>query len=214
MEIYKSVYNRQEDCIRALLELHTDSQQIDLDPFYSKGNFYKSGEVNQPIFKFDLNPQTEDTTQASSDNLPLESNSIKVIIADPPFIIAGKTYKDNVDGSSKIAKRFGAYENYEQLKEHYYDTLKECYRLLEDGGIVIFKLQNTISGGKQYFTDFFVKKSAIELGFYLKDEIILFNKSKMTSFGGRWKTQQHVMKHHSYFLVLKKCKTKIDYNVH
>ncbi len=42
---------------------------------------------------------------------------------------------------------------------------------------------------------------------------MLHNKSKMTSFGGRWKTQQHAMKHHSYFLVLKKCNININYEL-
>lgn len=213
MKIIKSVSNSQEEIIENIIELHSSNKQIDVDLTYSKGQFYKNKVVKEPTYKFDLSPQTEDTIQSSSETCPLESNSVKTIMFDPPFIIAGKTYNSNVDGSSKIAKRFGAYENYEQLKEHYYNTLKECYRLLEENGIVIFKLQNTVSGGKQYFTDYFVKKSAIELGFYIKDEFILHNKSKMTSFGGRWKTQQHAMKHHSYFLVLKRIKTKINYDI-
>lgn len=213
VNIIKSVSNSQEEIIKNIIELHSTNKKIDVDLTYSKGQFYKNGIVEQPTYKFDLHPQTEDTLQSSSNNCPLHDNSVKTVMFDPPFIIAGKTYKDNKDGSSKIAKRFGAYENYEQLKHHYYSTLKECYRILQEDGIVIFKLQNTVSGGKQYFTDYFVKKSAMDLGLYIKDEFILHNKSKMTSFGGRWKTQQHAMKHHSYFLVLKKCKTKIDYNI-
>ena len=44
----------------------------------------------------------------------------------------------------------------------------------------------------------------MELGFYPVDEFVLQAKSKITSFGGRWKTQKHAMKMHSYFLVFKK----------
>jgi len=51
----------------------------------------------------------------------------------------------------------------------------------------------------------------MDIGFYVKDEFVLHNKSKLTSFGGKWHTQQHAMKHHSYFLVLKKVKNKVDY---
>ena len=115
MKIIKSVSNSQEEIIENIIELHSSNKQIDVDLTYSKGQFYKNKVVKEPTYKFDLSPQTEDTIQSSSETCPLESNSVKTIMFDPPFIIAGKTYNSNVDGSSKIAKRFGAYENYEQL---------------------------------------------------------------------------------------------------
>lgn len=211
--IIKSVNNSQEQIIKDILDLHSENKVIDIDLTYSKGQFYKSELVPQPTIKQDLNPQTYDTIQCSSENTPHEDGSMQTIMFDPPFVIAGKTYKDNVDGSSKNAKRFGAYENYEQLKSHYYNTLKECYRLLKGNGILIFKLQNTVSSAKQHWTHFFVLKTAMEMRYYLKDEFVLHNKSKMTSFGGKWHTQQHAMKHHSYFLVLKKSVNKVNYNI-
>ena len=109
-KIIISVNNRQEDIINDILNLHNDGNGIDVDVTYSKGVFYKSGEVKQPKLKFDLTPQTEDTIQASSSNLPLEDSSVKCSMFDPPFVIAGKTYKTNEEGSSKIAKRFSSGE--------------------------------------------------------------------------------------------------------
>lgn len=212
MNIVKSVENKQELIIRNILDLHSVNGKIDLDLTYSKGQFYKSGLVEQPYIKQDLYPQTYDTIKCSSEHTSHLDSTMNTIMFDPPFVISGTTYKNNKDGSSKIAKRFGAYETWEQLKTHYYNTLKECYRLLAVDGIVIFKLQNTVSGGKQHWTHYFTVKSAMDLGFSMKDEFILHNKSKMTSFGGRWKTQQHAMKHHSYFLVFKKCNNRVNYN--
>lgn len=211
MQIIKSINTRQEDIINDILKLHNNNQPIDVDVTYSKGVFYKSGEVEQPKLKFDLEPQTEDTIQATSSNLPLEDSSIQCSMFDPPFIIAGKTYKDNGEGSSKIAKRFSAYENYEQLKEHYSSTLKELARVTKKDGIIIIKCQNTISSGKQHFTHYFVINEAIKLGLYPKDEFVLLSKAKMTSFGGRWKQQLHAMKYHSYFIVLQKTTKKVNY---
>ena len=210
----QSVNREQENVINDILFLHSPNKRIDVDVTYSKGVFYKSGKVAQPTYKFDLMPQTEDTIKADSRCLPLDDDSVETIMFDPPFIIAGESYKNNTDSnSSKIAKRFSAYKNFEELKEHYYNSLKEFYRVLKKGGIVIFKCQNTVSGGKQLFSHYFILKSALEIGFYPKDEFVLLSKSKMTSFGGRWKTQQHAMKHHSYFLVLKKENCKVDYNL-
>ena len=211
MEIVRSIGKDQQIIINNILKLHNNNQPIDLDVTYSKGVFYKNGKVEQPKFKTDLQPQTEDTLQASSDNLPFEDNSLKCIMFDPPFMIGGKTYKENKEGSSIILKRFSIYHSFDELKEHYYKTLKELYRILDKDGIVIMKLQNTISSGKQYMSHFYTCKSAIDVGFYIQDEFILESKSKMTSFGGRWKTQKHAMKYHSYFLVLRKTNKKINY---
>jgi hypothetical protein len=158
MNIIKSMSNSQEEIIKNILELHSPNKSIDLDPCYSKGQFYKNGLVPQPTLKFDLEPQTQDTIKASSDSLPLDDNTLCCIMFDPPFIITGKTYKTNKEGSSKITKRFGGYDNFDQLKLHYYNSLKEFYRLLKKDGVVIFKYQNTVSSGKQHLTDYFIKK--------------------------------------------------------
>ena len=47
-KIIRSVNNRQEDIINDILNLHNDGNGIDVDVTYSKGVFYKSGEVKQP----------------------------------------------------------------------------------------------------------------------------------------------------------------------
>jgi hypothetical protein len=210
----RSISYSQEEIINNILALHAPHGVIDADVTYSKGVFYKSGVVRQPKLKFDLEPQTPDTIRANSGELPLTDNCLDCIMFDPPFVIAGKTYKTNTDdNSSKIAKRFSAYENFEQLKEHYYKSLVEFYRVLKNKGIVIFKCQNTISGGKQLLSHYFIISTAISLGFYPKDEFVLLSKAKMTSFGGRWAKQQHAMKYHSYFLVLKKDRRRINYDL-
>lgn len=185
MKIIKSINYNQQEIINDILLLHNDNEPIEIDCTYSKGIFYKNGIVLEPKYKFDLTPQTIDTIKASSENLPVDSNSIKCTIFDPPFVIAGKTAKDNKEGSSIIAKRFSSYTNYQELKTHYRNTLKELYRITKDNGIVIMKLQNTVSGGKQHFTHNFVMKEALKLGFYPKDEFILLTKSKITSFWGK-----------------------------
>ena len=54
-EIVKSVSYSQKEIIQNILKLHVPQGYIDVDPTYSKGNFYKSGQ--QPIYKFDIKPQ-------------------------------------------------------------------------------------------------------------------------------------------------------------
>ena len=202
---------KQEDIIKNIVDLHNEGKAIELDLTYSKGVFYKSGVVQEPKYKVDLNYVGEDIINCDFTNTPFENETIESIMFDPPFLITGKTYKENKEGSSIIAKRFTGYHSWDELKQSYIGALKESFRLLKKDGILIVKCQNTVSSGKQHFSHFLVLKTAIELGLYPIDEFVLQAKSKITSFGGRWKTQKHAMKMHSYFLVFKKTKNKVNY---
>lgn len=150
--------------------------------------------------------------QADSENLPFEDSSMKSIMYDPPFIIAGKTYKNSKEGSTLMTKRFEGYTNYSDLKKNYYNSLKELYRICDKGGFVVMKCQDTVSGGKQYFTHAMIMQMAINIGFYPRDLIVLTNKVRINSFGTKWKKQEHARKYHSYFWVLEKKKVNIDYS--
>lgn len=82
-ELIKSISYDQEEIINGIMQLQGIAR-FDVDPTYSKGVFWKN--IVEPVHKFDINPQTPDTTQASAMDLPLESNSINSIMFDPPFL--------------------------------------------------------------------------------------------------------------------------------
>lgn len=200
-------YNEQE-LIRDILYLHARNKIIDVDPTYSIGNFYKD-RLPKPTYKFDKFPQTEDTIEACSDNLPLNDNSCEVIMFDPPFVIGGELHDGIKEGSSIIAKRFTSFLSFEELKTMYSNSLNELYRILKDGGIVIFKCQDVIVLGKNHFTHCWVMDEAIRIGYYPKDLFILLAKNRL--FDGR--EQQHGRKFHSYFWVFQKSKCRVNYNL-
>jgi hypothetical protein len=183
--------------------------QFDLDCTYSKGLFWKN--LPKPKIKSDLVPVTEDTIQADSEHLPFENESMESVMYDPPFIISGKSYKENKDGSSVTAKRFQGYITYEKLTENYYNTLQELYRICKKDGFVIMKTMDTVSGGKNHFTHAMVMTMAMKLGFYPRDLFILLAKVRINSFGGKWNKQEHARKYHSYFWVFEKTKPKVKY---
>jgi len=162
--------------------------------------------------KSDLYPVNDTVVEANSENLPFSDNSMRSIMYDPPFLIAGKTYKENKEGSSVIAKRFESYPTYDNLVKNYYNTLKELYRICEKDGYVIFKCQDTVSGGKNHFTHCLIMNMALEVGFYPKDLFILNSQVRINSFGDRWSKQEHARKYHSYFIVLQKTKPKVKYD--
>ena len=205
----KSVYNSNFEAIKNIMELY-NIERFDLDCTYSKGAFWK--DLPSPINKSDIYPYNDTVVEASSENLPFGDGSMKSIMYDPPFVIAGSSYKGNKEGSSIIAKRFEGYANYRELTENYYNTLKELYRVCEKGGFVVMKCQDTVSGGKNHFTHCLIMNMAMQIGFYPRDMFVLTSNVRINSFGTKWTKQEHARKYHSYFWVFEKVKPKVKYD--
>lgn len=197
MSVISTIGFNQQQMINDILELHSPDG-IELDPTYSKGVFYKSGEVKQPLLKYDLFPQTDDTVMASADNLPIIESSIKSIMFDPPFIV-GHT-KDKPTGI--IGQRFHGFRYIKDLWEWYDLCLAEHFRILKKGGVLIFKCQDTVSSGKQHLSHVHIINKAESLGFYTKDLFVLLAKSRLI--GHNHANQKHARKFHSYFIVFEK----------
>lgn len=209
-ELIKSISYDQSEIIKWILKLHTKSQIIDCDPTYSKGNFYKNTGIEPPKYKFDINPQTEDTVQADARNLPLDNESVDVLMFDPPFLATtGKSITADED-NNYINKRFGVFPSEPELHKFYIDAMKEFYRVLKKDGILIFKCQDKISSSKQYLSHIFIVNEAIKLGYYPKDLFVLLAKNRIVA-DWQLKNQKNARKFHSYFLVFQKCDKKINY---
>ena len=211
MAVIKSISYDQEEIIQNILELHVPSKRIDLDATYSKGNFYKKG-ISAPKYKFDIKPQTEDTTEACATNLPLPDDvDCNCIMFDPPFVMgSGPSVANPKEGSNQIITRFSCFRNPEQLLAFYNKALSEFYRILNENGVLIFKCQDCVISGKNLMSHVIVMNQAYNIGFYPKDLFILTAKARLIS--GKVKNQIHARKFHSYFWVFEKRKSKVDYD--
>jgi len=210
--VISTVSYDQSEILENILKLYVPSGVFDVDPTYSKGNYYKNGRIPQPVYKFDLNPKigmSEDVEQASSTDLPLGFESVDSINFDPPFVIGGKLHDGIKDGSSITAKRFGNFQSWNELRIMYGDSLREFERILRPDGIVVFKCQDVVANGKQHMAHVWIMNKAVELGFYPKDLFILLAKNRLMD--GR--KQKHARKFHSYFWVFVKTPSKIDYSI-
>lgn len=206
-DIIKSFYYSQDELIQGIMNLYK-IEQFDLDPTYSKGNFYKK--IIEPKYKSDINPQYADVLGASSTILPFKKDIFSSIIFDPPFLATtGKSLSQNND-SNIIAKRFTVFKNETELHEYYKNSLIEFYRILKKEGILVFKCQDKVSSGTQYMSHVYIINEAEKIGFYTKDLFLLLAKNRITP---EWqiKNQQHARKFHSYFLVFQKINKKCKY---
>lgn len=200
----KTISFDQEQIIEWILNLHCKSD-IELDATYGKGNFYKKN-IKQPKHKFDINPQLDGVLFGNAENLPIESCSLNTIMFDPPFLATTGPSLNLNNNNNTINKRFGVYPNEKELHQFYVNALVEFYRILKTDGILIFKCQDKVSSGKQYFSHVFIINEAIRLGYYCKDLFILLAKNRIVA---NWqKKQKNARKFHSYFIVFEKT-TKI-----
>ncbi len=193
----------QHKIIKDILKLHVPSGIIDCDPTYGRGNFYKKG-ISPPKLKFDIKPINNTIVKASSDNLPIKDGSLNCIMFDPPFLATtGKSLNSPGIKNNVINKRFGVLKTEKDLYSFYTHSLIEFYRVLLPKGVLIFKCQDKVSSGKQYFSHVFVMNEAVNAGFYPKDLFVLVAKNRLVA---NWqkKNQKHARKYHAYFWVFEK----------
>ncbi len=203
MEIIKSVSESQSEILNNIIQLYCP-RGFEVDPTYSKGNFYK--DIPEPKYKLDLHPQSNEVKEADSRQMPFPNASVGDIMFDPPFV--GGSRKDGKPGI--IKERFGYYKNVPILWKFYRDSLDEFYRILKPDGVLVFKCQDTIECGSQYLSHVEIINYAYSIGFYPLDIFILVAKNRLIS--PNQLTQQHARKFHSYFLVFRKSKRLVDYS--
>lgn len=192
---YKSIFENEQELLKAIINIHLKGNDIELDPMYFKGNFYKNG-VNRPKTIFDLNPQVEYCEEGDAKHLYLVSGWFNNMILDPPFLFG-------IHGKAKeyySAKTHTIYKDFEELENDYKVLLKEAYRLLKNKGILIFKCQD-YTDSKTTMTHSLVYNWATELGFYAKDIAILVKPNKIYN---SKTNQRHLRKIHTYFWVFVK----------
>jgi hypothetical protein len=199
--LIKSVSDDQDEIIQSIMQL-CGIDRFDADLTYANGGFWKN--LPQPAMKFDIDPQTPDTVEANSTDLPLPQSCVNSIVFDPPFL----TYvKQGREHDSVMAKRFGGYWKYDELEMHYSQTISEAHRILAKKGILVIKCQDIIHNHRMHCTHLNVMKWA-EGKFRLKDLFILTAKHRIPippTEGHKPKVQKHARIHHSYFMVLEKC---------
>ena len=215
-QVIKSISYNQSEILRNIMMLHNNGEGFFADITYSEGKFYEQSQkyyVPQPIIKMDVLPQMEDVIKIDPfGSLPLEDNSISSLVVDLPFIVAptdSPSTKTDKEKINIIQKRFTSYYPKENMFKSYHHFINEAYRVLQNGGICVFKSQACVSGATQLFMPEYSWLVAQQCGFYVLDQFFFISKNRLHS--GKIEKQYHARKYTSTFLVFKKTKKKVDY---
>lgn len=222
-KVIKSISYNQHEILYNIMQLYNDGNPFDCDMTYSKGKFYGRFNIKkrdgtttniiipEPKYKFDVCPQTEDTIKIEPmGRLPLEDESLDSIVVDLPFVISkGPSLLKYNKGSNLIHQRFSSFSNYKELVENYYHSLQEAFRVLKNEGILVWKCQRTITGGKTLNSPEITWFFGEAIGFDCVDSFQLIAKNRLIS--GKIKKQQHSRSYTSTFYIFKKSLKKKIY---
>lgn len=210
--IIKNISFDQTEILHNIMQLYNNGKPFECDMTASELKFYGEGrgkyEIPVPKILFDVFPQNENTQKIEKwGNLPLEDGSINSIVIDLPFVVSpanAPSSKNPEKGSQLIAKRFAAYYPVDNLYLSYYHWISEAFRVLKEGGLLVFKEQSVISGGIRHNTDEFSFMAAHKIGFKMIDKFILEAKARLISNAKMKNGQKHSRSFTSQFLVLVK----------
>lgn len=211
--VIRNISFDQSEILHNIMNLYNDGKPFECDITASELKFYQKSKQNKydipiPKILMDVYPQREDIIKITPfHKLPLEDNSISSIVVDLPFVISPKTSKSKREGrkdTNLIANRFSSFYPADEMFENIYWWIKECYRVVKEDGIVVWKFQSTISGGRQCWTVPFSFMVADRIGFYIEDEFILEAKARIVANSHFKNGQKHARKYTSTFWVFKK----------
>jgi hypothetical protein len=217
--VIKNISFDQTEILYNIMTLHNGGKPFDCDITASELKFYegKNGKYKIPLPKylFDVYPMDERVKKITPfQRLPFEDKSLESIVCDLPFVISPKKCKSVVEkkeGANMISNRFSSFYPMEELIENIYWWINECYRVLKDDGILVWKMQSTVSGGRQVWASPFSFLAADKAGFYVQDEFILEAKARLIA-SSKIREQKHARKYTSTFWVFKKDAKKYKIN--
>ncbi|WP_294242753.1 hypothetical protein [Pseudobutyrivibrio sp.] len=196
-----SVNTNQQSILNNILTLYVPSLHFDADLTYSKGSFYRKGNVAEPRYKLDKFPQTEDTIELDNIDDVIGDEALESVVFDLPYIV--KTSWVNV--ASKVMELYKSFDSAEELINTNKAMLELARRKLKRGGIMVVKTQDTCvatsAGAKQLWVSQIVLNHAECLNLAHEDTFILVSKKLMLT---KHEKQHRARKNHCYFLVFRK----------
>ena len=219
--IIKNISYDQTEILHNIGHIYNNgSVQFDADMTASTLGFYGEGRgkynIPEPKILMDVCPTRDDIKQIEKwGKLPIDDKSIHSLVIDLPFVVSpsnAPSAKKPKDGSNLIYKRFAAYYPVDNLYLSYYHWLSEAARVLDEGGICIFKCQSCISGGIRHNIEEFSFMAAQRLGFKMEDKFTLLAKARLISPNKYKAGQKHSRSYTSQFLVFIKDSKKKSKN--
>jgi len=192
-----TVNTNQQSILNNILTLYVPSMRFDADLTYSKGSFFKKGNVAEPLYKFDKFPQTAETIELDRIDEVIGDEALCSVIFDLPYIVR----QSWVTVKPLILDLYSTFDSKEELLATNKEMIDIAARKLKTGGILVVKTQDTNVLGKQLWVSQYILNYADELGLTHEDTFILVSNKLMFT---KHDKQHRARKNHCYFYVFRK----------
>ena len=192
------------DLIAEVCRLYVEDGMVVADVTFGMGAFWHRTDTSRfTLLASDIEPTKSDMKSvvgafqvADFSNLPYPTNSVDVVVLDPPYIHSpGRHQTDHRYNNAATTKGF--YHN--DILDLYCKGMIEAQRVLKPGGFLWVKCMDQVMSSKQQWGHIDLFQVANELGYYGRDLFVLLPTSRTSK--GRWKVQYHARKVHSYLWI-------------
>ena len=214
--IIRNITTDQSEILWNIMQLYNGGEPFEVDitaselKFYGKRGGYKY-DIPVPSILMDVFPTSENIIKITPFKpLPLDNESVGSVVTDLPFVCSPKTCKSVVEkkeGANMISNRFSSWYPMEEGIANIFYWLGECSRVIKENGIIVWKMQDSVSGGRQWLLSEFSVLCADYFGLYTIDHFVLQAKARLVS-ASKIKKQQHSRKFTSDFWVFQKNRKK------
>lgn len=210
--VIKNISTDQSEILQWVMDMHNNGEPFECDITASELKFYgkRPGckySIPEPKILMDVYPMRGDIIKIIPfEKLPLEDESVSSIVVDLPFVCSPHTCKSVVEkkeGANLISNRFSSWYPMQEGYENIYWWINECSRVLKPDGIILWKMQNSVSGGLQHLLSEFSALCADDCGLYIHDQFFVMAKARLIS-ASKIKKQAHARKYTSTFWVFRK----------
>lgn len=186
-----AIYGTNAELMKNVANIWLKSDDIIADVTFGRGVFWKK--LRKPNFCHDIKIDGVDCR-----NLPHNSNSLDVVVIDPPY-----RPKHGSKGFAKNgmhdAYQLGKLDSINDVLNLYRDSLFEAFRVLKSGGRVFVKCQDLSYANRLHLVSLDVLRFVLETGFHFADQFLLVNQPNLES--SSWKKQQRARRSHSILWV-------------
>ena len=180
--------------LAAAAQLWITDTDLVLDMTYGRGGFWTVYRPAQ-LIAHDL-----ELDQVDFRNLPEASESVDVVVFDPPHMPYGGRLSPDTAG---FRNRYGLHtgpRTLRELQELQAAGISEAVRVLRPKGRLLVKCCDYVDGGQFVTARHRLVAHALELGLAQVDELVHYSGTGP----GAWANQQHSRRAHSYLCIFRK----------
>jgi len=189
--------------LNQLFEFYSPSAKTIVDVCCNKQRMWKGVEVSNRVKYYDIDPSMSPDIVCSWDNLPDDSNSVDVLVYDPPHLpIAAASPKS----MKRISTDYGIGKscNADNIESLHLPFLNEAIRVLKNDGLIFAKIKDYIHNHKYQWNLQYFNQHVRSVGLTPCDLIIKRDPCGGNLKSGRWKKMVHAKNVHCYWVVVRK----------